>query len=107
MLLTRFWMRKLQFTTLLVKNFPFKLKRYLIICKKSLHRTNEVFKNSKLQELLAAQKMIDDDIQISQNEKPKNLTSFKVQVENPESCTKKLCPYTIFMELARDISELF
>ena len=73
---------------------------YLEKVEKSLRRTNEVLKNSKLQELMTAQKMIDDDIQMLQNEKPQNLTSFQVQVENPESCMKELCFYTIFMALA-------
>ena len=82
------------------------ISNYLQKVEKSLHRTNEILKNSKLQELIIAQKMIDDDIQMLQKEKPQNLTSFKVQVENPESCMEKLCPFTIFMELARDNSEL-
>ena len=82
------------------------ISNYLEKVEKSLHRTNEILKNSKLQELIAAQKIIDDDIQMLQNEKPEDLTSFKAQVENPESCMKKLCPYTIFMKLALDNSEL-
>ena len=76
------------------------ITNYLEKVKKSLHRTNEVLKNSKLQELMTAEKMIDDDIQMLQNEKPQNLTSFQVQVENPEFCMEKLCPYTILMDLA-------
>ena len=76
------------------------ISNYLEKVEKSLHRTNEMMKNSKLQELMTAQKMIDDDIQMLQNEKPQNLTSFQVQVENPESCTKKLCFYTMFTDLA-------
>ena len=88
------------------------ISNYLQKVEKSLHRTNEVMKNSKLQELMTAQKMIDDDIQMLQNEKPQNLTSFQVQVvpgsvENPVTCVKKFCPYTIFVELALDNSELF
>ena len=82
------------------------ITNYLEKVEKSLHRTNEVLKNSKLQGLMTAEKMIDDDIQTLQNEKPQNLTSFQVQVENSESCEEKLCPYTIFMELARDNSKL-
>ena len=82
------------------------ISNYLEKVEKSLHRTNEILKNSKLQELIAAQKIIDDDIQMLQNEKPQNLTSFKAQVENPEPCTKKLCLYSIFMKLALDNSEL-
>ena len=76
------------------------ISNYLEKVEKSLHRTNEVMKNSKLQELMTAQKIIDDDIQMLQNEKPQNLTSFEVQVENPESCMKKLCFYTMFTDLA-------
>ena len=83
------------------------ITNYLEKVDKSLHRTNEVLKNSKLQELMTAEKMIDDDIQMLQNEKPQNLTSFQVQVENPESSEENLrCPYTIFMELARNNSKL-
>ena len=77
------------------------ISNYLEKVEKSIHRTNEVMKNSKLQELMTAQKMIDDDIQMLQNEKPQNLTSFQVQVENPESCMKKLCFYTMFKELTK------
>ena len=76
------------------------ISNYLEKVEKSIYRTNEVMKNSKLQELMTAQKMIDDDIQMLQNEKPQNLTSFQVQVENPESCMKKLCFYTMFKDLA-------
>ena len=76
------------------------ISNYLEKVEKSLHRTNEVMKNSKLQELMAAQKMIDDDIQMLQNEKPQNLTSFQVQVENPEFCMEKLCFDTMFMDFA-------
>ena len=61
------------------------ITNYLEKVEKSLHRANEVLKNSKLQGLMTAEKMIDDDIQMLQNEKPQNLTSFQVQVENPES----------------------
>ena len=87
------------------------ISNYLQKVEKSLHRTNEVLENSKLQELMAAQKTIDDDIQMLQNEKTQNLTSFQVQVvpglvENPVTCVKKFCPYTIYMELALDNSEL-
>ena len=76
------------------------MSNYLQKVEKSLRRANDLLKNSKLQELIAAQKMIDDDIQMLQNEKPQNLTSFQVQVDNPESCMKKLCFYTMFMDLA-------
>ena len=40
------------------------ITNYLEKVETSLHRTNEVLKNSKLQELMTAQKMIDDDIQM-------------------------------------------
>ena len=83
------------------------ITNYLEKVEKSLHRTNEVLKNSKLQKLMTGEKIIDDDIQMLQNEKPQNLASFQVQVENPKSCEEKLCPYTIFMELARDNSKFF
>ena len=76
------------------------ITNYLEKVEKSLHRTNEVLKNSKLQELMTAEKMIDDDIQMLQNEKPQNLTSFQVQVDNRGSCVEKLCFYTTFMDLA-------
>ena len=76
------------------------ISNYLQKVEKSLHRTNEVLESSKLQELMAAQKMIDDDIQMLQNEKPQNLTSFQIQVDNPESCMTKLCVYTISIDLA-------
>ena len=76
------------------------ISNYLQKVEKSLQRANDLLKNSKLQELIAAQKMIDDDIQMLQNEKPQNLTSFQVQVDNPESCMKKLCFYTMFMDFA-------
>ena len=76
------------------------ISNYLQKVEKSLQRANDLLKNSKLQELIAAQKMIDDDIQMLQNEKPQNLTSFQVQVDNLESCMKKLCFYTMFMNFA-------
>jgi septal ring factor EnvC (AmiA/AmiB activator) len=59
-----------------------------------------VLENSKLEELLSAQKAIDDDIQMLQNERPQNLTTFQVHVENQESCMQKLRFYTMFKELA-------
>ena len=75
------------------------ISKYLEKIEKSLHRTNEVLKRSKLQELLTAQKTIDDDIKMLQNEKPQNLTSFQVQVDNPESYGEKLSFYATFKEL--------
>ena len=76
------------------------ITNYLEKVEKSLHRTNELMENSKLQGLMTAQKMIDDDIQMLQNEKPQNLTSFQIQVGNPESCMQKLCFKKMFRELA-------
>jgi F0F1-type ATP synthase membrane subunit b/b' len=76
------------------------ISNYLQKVEKSLQRTNNVLENSKLEELLSAQKVIDDDIQMLKNEKPQNLTTFQVQVENQESCMQKLRFYTMFKELA-------
>ena len=76
------------------------ITNYLEKVEKSLHRTNEVMENSKLQGLMTAQKMIDDDIRTLQKEKPRNLTSFQIQVENPQSCMQKLCFKKMFRELA-------
>ena len=81
------------------------ISKYLQKVEKCLYRTNEVLENSKLQELMimTAHKTIDDDIQMLQNEKPQNLSSFQVQVENPESCsTEMLCFYTMLKELIDD-----
>ena len=76
------------------------VSNYVQKVEKSLQRTNDVLEKSKLEELLSAQKVIDDDIQTLQNEKPPNLTTFQVQVENPQSCSKQLSFYTMFKELA-------
>ena len=76
------------------------ITNYLEKVEKSFHRTNEVLKNSKLQELMTAEKMLDDDIQMLQNERPQNLTSFQAQVDNPGSCAEKLCFYITFNNLA-------
>ncbi len=78
------------------------ISNYLQKVEKSLQRTNDVLKNSKLEELLSAQKVIDDDIRMLQNERPQNLTTFQVQVENPQSCVEKLCFYTMFKKLTDD-----
>ena len=79
------------------------ISKYLQKVEKCLYRTNEVLENSKLQELMTAHKTIDDDIRMLQNEKPQNLTSFQVQVENPESCsTAELYFYTMLKELVDD-----
>ena len=76
------------------------ITNYLEKVEKSLHRTNEVLKNSKLQGLMTAEKMIDDDIQMLQNARPRNLTTFQVQVKLAESCMQKLCFKNMFRELA-------
>ena len=76
------------------------ISNYVQKVEKSLQRTNDVLENSKLEELLSAQKVIDDDIRMLQNERPQNLTTFQVQVENQESCMQKLRFYTMFKELA-------
>ncbi len=81
------------------------ISNYLQKVEKSLQRTNDVLENSKLEELLSAQKVIDDDIQMLQNERPQNLTTFQVQVENPQSCVEKPFSSLIFMELAQDNSK--
>ena len=75
------------------------ITNYLEKVEKSLHRTNEVLENSKLQELMTAEKMIDDDIRRLQNARPTNLTTFQVQVESAESCKKELCFKKMFKEL--------
>jgi ribosome-binding ATPase YchF (GTP1/OBG family) len=81
------------------------ISNYVQKVEKSLQRTNNMLENSKLEELLSAQKVIDDDIQMLQNERPQNLTTFQVQVENQESCTKKLCFLPMFKELIPDNSK--
>ena len=76
------------------------ISNYVQKVEKSLQRTNDVLENSKLEELLSAQKVIDDDIQTLQNERPANLTTFQVQVQNPQSCMEKLCFYIMFIKMA-------
>jgi hypothetical protein len=76
------------------------ISNYLQKVEKSLQRTNDVLENSKLEELLSAQKIIDDDIRMLQNERPQNLTTFQIQVENEESCMKKLRFFTLIKELS-------
>ena len=75
------------------------ITNYLEKVEKSLHRTSEVLENSNLQELMTAEKMIDDDIRRLQNARPANLTTFRVQVESAESCKKELCFKKMFKEL--------
>ena len=82
-----------------------KIKIYVEKVEKSLQSTNNVLENSKLQELLSAEKNINVDITVLQNEKPRDLTTFRDQLGNTESCMKKLSFYNIFMALAQDDSE--
>ena len=81
------------------------ISNYVQKIEKSLQRTNDVLENSKLEELLSAQKVIDDDIQTLQNERPPNLTTFRVQVQNPQSCIEKLCFDTMFENLSKKNSK--
>jgi hypothetical protein len=81
------------------------ISNYLQKVEKSLQRTNDVLENSKLEELLSAQKVIDDDIRMLRNERPQNLTTFQIQVENQESCMEKLCFYVMFKKLTEDNSK--
>mgnify|MGYP002803387788 CR=1 FL=1 len=78
------------------------ISNYVQKLEKSLQCTNDILKNSKLEKLLSAQKVIDDDIQTLQNERPQNLTTFQAQVENPPPCMGKFSIYTMFMELAEN-----
>ena len=78
------------------------ISNYLQKVEKSLNRTNEVLENSKLQELITAQKTIYDDIRMLTNARPSNLTTFQVHVQNSESCKKELCFKRMFKELAGD-----
>jgi hypothetical protein len=75
------------------------ISNYLQKVEKSLQRTNVVLENSKLEELLSAQKVIDEDIRMLQNERPQNLTTFQVHVENQVSCVETLCVSTLIKEL--------
>ena len=77
-----------------------KIKCFVEKVEKSLQRANDVLENSKLKELLSAQKAIDEDIQVLQNEKPRDLTTFQVQLGNTESCMKMLCLHTMLLEEA-------
>ena len=76
------------------------ISNYVQKVEKSLQRTNDVLKNSKLEELLSAQKVIDDGIQTLQNKKLRDLTTFQVQVENLQLYMEKLCFYMMFIKLA-------
>ena len=78
------------------------ITNYLEKVEKSLHRTNAVLKNSKLQGLMTAEKIIDDDIQMLQNARPRNLTTFQVRVKFAQSCMQELCFKKMFRELAGD-----
>lgn len=72
-----------------------RISNYLQKVEKSLHHTNEVLKNLKLQNLMEAQKMIDDDIEMLQNERPQNLASFEVVIKNLEASVTVPSFYTI------------
>ena len=72
-----------------------KIKSYVEKAEKFLQRTNDVLENSKLKELLSTQEATNKDIQVLQNEKPPDLTTFQAQLGNTESCMKMLC-HTIF-----------
>ena len=75
------------------------ISSYLQKVEKTLNSTKEVMKNSKLQKLIAAQKMIDNEIQMLKDEKPQNLTSFQVQVENRKPCVIVPTFYTTLKNL--------
>ena len=70
------------------------ISNYVQKVEKARHRTNNALENTKLKDLLSAQKDIDHDTQMLQN-----LTSSQVQVENPEPFTEDLSFYTMFKEL--------
>ena len=82
-----------------------KIKSYVEKAEKSIQCTNNVLKNSKLKELLSVEKNVDEDIQVLQNEKPQDLTTFQVELENTESCMKTLCLYTMFLEGAANCKQ--
>ena len=56
--------------------------------------SNDALENTKLKDLLSAQKDMDHDTQMLQN-----LTSFQVQVEKPGLLEERLCFYTMFKGL--------
>ena len=70
------------------------ISNYVQKVEKARHRTNEALENTKLKDLLSAQKDIDHDTQMLQN-----LTSFQVHVENPWPFEENLCFYTMFKGL--------
>lgn len=70
------------------------ISNYVQKVEKARHRTNDALENIKLKDLLSAQKDIDHDTQMLQN-----LTSFQIQVENPEPIDENLCFYTMFKGL--------
>ena len=67
---------------------------YLQKVKNSLQRSDDALENSKVKELLLAQKDIDREIQMLQN-----LISVQIQVETPGRFEERLCFYTIFKGL--------
>ena len=70
------------------------ISNYVQKVEKARHGTNEALENTKLKDLLSAQKDIDHDTQMLQN-----LTSFQVQVENPGPFEENLCFYPMFKGL--------
>jgi hypothetical protein len=77
------------------------ISNYLQKVEKSLQRTNIVLENSKLEELLSVQKVIDGDIRMLQSERPQNLiTSFQAQLDDTQSCLEMLCFHSTLRELA-------
>ncbi|XP_028392604.1 E3 ubiquitin-protein ligase TRIM33-like [Dendronephthya gigantea] len=71
------------------------ISNYVEKVEKSLQRTNDVLENSKLEELLSAQKIIDDDIRML-----RYLSSFQVQQADTESCMEMPRFYETIKELA-------
>jgi hypothetical protein len=77
------------------------ISNYLQKVEKSLQRTNNVLENSKLEELLSVQKVIDDDIGMLQSERTQNLiSSFQVQLDDTQSCLEMLSFHSTLRELA-------
>ena len=79
--------------------------KYLERVEKSLHPTNDLLKNSKLQELIAAHKRLDVDIQMLQD--AKTTKSNIVSGSNPGSCVEKLPFYVMFTKLTKKCRYLY
>ncbi|XP_028392603.1 tripartite motif-containing protein 45-like [Dendronephthya gigantea] len=71
------------------------MSNYLEKVEKSLPGTNDALENSKLEELLATQKVIDDNIQMLQY-----LSSFQIQLVDEQSCMTKPHFYKAIKQLA-------